>query len=125
MLESVGLGKEKKSYPHTLSGGMAQRVSLARAFSYPAKCMLMDEPFKGLDVPLKKQMMTLFSSLYAASPKTTVFVTHDIDEALLLGDRIILLTNNGILGEFSVDTPRENRTLTDLASLKEELFDLL
>ncbi|HOO22865.1 MAG TPA: ATP-binding cassette domain-containing protein [Clostridia bacterium] len=95
MLKKVKLEDNKDMYPRQLSGGMAQRVSLARAFVYPGKILLMDEPFKGLDISLKKHIISTFQNLYEKDPKTTVFVTHDLEEALILGDRIIVIGEGG------------------------------
>ncbi len=95
MLKSVNLWEERSKYPRQLSGGMSQRVSLARAFIYDAPVLLMDEPFKGLDISLKKQILTLFNKLLLSYKKTTIFVTHDLDDAINLCDRIIVLGDSG------------------------------
>ena len=102
-LRSVGLSDAIDLYPAKLSGGMAQRASLARAFAYPADVLLMDEPFKELDISLKKQIYKLFTDLYAQRPITTVFVTHDIEESLVFGDKIVVLKEGKITGEFFND----------------------
>lgn len=125
ILEAVGLKDEKKSYPSSLSGGMAQRVSLARAFCFPSECILMDEPFVGLDVSLKKQILRLFFNLYEGQNKTAVFVTHDIDEALLTGDKIVVIKSEGEYEEFYCDIPRSARTPSSLTELKETVYSLL
>lgn len=80
-------------YPGELSGGMQQRVSIARAFVYPSKVILMDEPFKALDMKLKKNLMQTFLDLWQEDPKTVLFVTHEPDEALQLGDEIVVFSN--------------------------------
>ncbi len=103
ILRSVGLSDATDLYPAKLSGGMAQRASLARAFSYSADVLLMDEPFKELDISLKKQIYKLFTDLYAQRPITTVFVTHDIEESLVFGDKIVVLKEGKIAGEFFND----------------------
>ncbi len=125
ILDKVGLEKEKKNFPGELSGGMAQRVALARAFCYPSDCLLMDEPFKGLDVTLKKNILSLFLSLYRQNNRDVVFVTHDIDEAILLADNIFVLTNNAVLGTFNCNIPQEERTVTSLSDIKEQIYALL
>ncbi|MDW5298617.1 MAG: ATP-binding cassette domain-containing protein, partial [Sedimentibacter sp.] len=84
-LTRVELDGYEKSYPSQLSGGMEQRAALARAFMVPSDLLLMDEPFKGLDEPLKLRMLELVYKLWENNPKNIVFVTHDIREALLLG----------------------------------------
>jgi ABC-type nitrate/sulfonate/bicarbonate transport system ATPase subunit len=90
-LSAVGLNGSENLYPHQLSGGMAQRVSLARAFSFPGSVLLMDEAFKGLDDMLKKQIIKLFLNLQKAEPRTVLFVTHDDTEAEQVADKIIRL----------------------------------
>ena len=79
-------------YPSRLSGGMRQRVSIARAFACPSGIILMDEPLKGLDVKLKHNLVRTFSRIWQADKRTVIFVTHDVDEALLLGSEIIVLS---------------------------------
>lgn len=91
-LEKVELTASKNEYPNTLSGGMKQRVSLARAFAMPHDILLLDEPFQGLDSELKHQLMGLLEKLISDDQKTVIMVTHDIEEARRLADRIIYLT---------------------------------
>jgi NitT/TauT family transport system ATP-binding protein len=79
-------------YPSQLSGGMRQRVSIARAFACPSDIILMDEPLKGLDAGLKKNLINWFLKLWKTDRRTVIFVTHDVDEALLLSDRVIVLS---------------------------------
>ena len=124
ILNKTELLTEKDSYPSSLSGGMAQRLSLARAFAYKSDILLMDEPFKGLDISLKKRIITVFSDLYSTDPKTTVFVTHDIDEAILLADKIIVLGNNSIVYEKNLHS-ESTRNLIDYSDLKEEIYAIL
>lgn len=78
-------------YPSQLSGGMRQRVAIARAFAYPSDLILMDEPLKGLDVKMKMNLLKAFSRIWQADKRTVIFVTHDVDEALMLGNTIIVL----------------------------------
>lgn len=85
-------GIENK-YPHQLSGGMRQRLSIIRAFAYPSEVLLLDEPFKALDYSLKQQLMQAFIDLYEINRKTVIYVTHDIDEALLTADNICIYSN--------------------------------
>ena len=93
-LDIVGLGKFKNAYPNTLSGGMRQRVSIARMFSMNPKVFLMDEPFGALDSLNRIYMQDLLLHLWSegVERKTVLFVTHDVDEALLLSDRIAVMT---------------------------------
>lgn len=79
-------------YPSKLSGGMRQRVSIARAFAFPSDIILMDEPLKGLDVKLKMNLIQTFSQIWLNDKRTVIFVTHDVDEALMQGNEIIVLS---------------------------------
>jgi NitT/TauT family transport system ATP-binding protein len=90
-LSKLGLGGHENDYPHALSGGMRQRVSIARAFASDAHLLLCDEPFSALDEMTAQQLRDEFASLVRANGKTAVFITHSISEALQLGDRIIVL----------------------------------
>lgn len=92
LIKSVGLSDFAGYYPSQLSGGMRQRVSIARAFACPSDIILMDEPLKGLDITLKQNIIKWFSGIWASDKRTVIFVTHDIDEALLLGDEIVVLS---------------------------------
>jgi NitT/TauT family transport system ATP-binding protein len=86
VLETVELSEYKSFYPNELSGGMKQRVSIARAFAYPGDLILMDEPFSGIDEKLKMQMMRDIKKLQKKQTKTIVFVTHNMEEARFIGD---------------------------------------
>ncbi len=90
-LKSVEMQSEANAYPKSLSGGMAQRIALARGFLFPSDLLLMDEPWKALDLRLELKMMELFKNLYEKSPRTVIMVTHDFDEAIDLCDKIIVL----------------------------------
>lgn len=126
IIEKVGLKGEEKSYPNALSGGMGQRLAMARAFLVPSDLLLMDEPFKGLDLSLKKRMLELFGKLYKENPRTTVFVTHDLDEAMRLADKAVVLGEKGkILFEKDIFPEAEIRTDDNTASLRREIYDLL
>jgi len=85
LLFDVGLGDSAKLYPKALSGGMAQRAALVRAFLYPSQILLMDEPFRGLDKETKESVMEIFGRLWQKTPRTTLFVTHDDTEAAMIG----------------------------------------
>lgn len=126
MLEKVGLNSEEKSYPGSLSGGMGQRLAMARAFLVPSDLLLMDEPFRGLDLSLKKRMMELFRKLYAEQPRTTVFVTHDLDEAMRLADKAVVLGEKGkILFEQELIPNPDERTEQDVSECRRLIYDLL
>jgi len=104
LLELVGLEPEyAKRYPAQLSGGQRQRVGLARALAADPPLMLMDEPFGALDPITRDRLQLEFLRLHREVRKTVIFVTHDIDEAIKLGDRIALLREGGVLAQY--DTP--------------------
>ncbi|ACS85100.1 ABC transporter ATP-binding protein [Musicola paradisiaca] len=91
-LDKVGLAKCADAYPHTLSGGMKQRVAIARALAMQPKILLMDEPFAALDALTRRQMQETLLELWEEVRFTLLFVTHSIDEALVVGSRILLLS---------------------------------
>jgi NitT/TauT family transport system ATP-binding protein len=94
VLASVGLGHVEKKYPWELSGGMQQRVAIARALSYRPELLLMDEPFASVDAQTRFDLEDLILRVRAELGITVVLVTHDIDEAIYLGDRIVVLSKN-------------------------------
>ena len=91
-VDKVGLSQFRRSYPHQLSGGMKQRVSVARAFAHDPEILLMDEPFAALDEQNKLLLQEELLKIWEESKKTVVFITHSIDEALILGDRVLVMT---------------------------------
>ena len=105
LLELVGLDPDgdRKRYPAQLSGGQRQRVGLARALAANPPLMLMDEPFGAIDPITRARLQDEFLRLHAEIRKTVVFVTHDIDEAIKVGDRVAILRDGGILAQY--DTP--------------------
>ncbi len=115
MLKLVELDGEEKKIKSELSGGMAQRVAMARAFLYPSKVLLLDEPFKGLDPSLKGRLIKTFVRLYKNEPRTAVFVTHAIDEALLLADKIIMIKDSPAVISFEseIEIEKAERNLSD------------
>ena len=92
-LKLVNLEGYKYYYPKQLSGGMRQRISILRAFAYPSQVLIMDEPFKSLDINSKRTIMEFTLKLKELKGKTCILVTHDIEEALTLGDKIVILTD--------------------------------
>ena len=104
LISSVGLNGFENYYPKELSGGMKKRVDLARAYAANPKLLLMDEPFGALDSYTRQKMQQLLLDMWRQSKKTILFVTHDINEAILLSDRIILMNNKrgNIHKEYSV-----------------------
>ncbi len=91
-IKKVGLAKFADAYPHQLSGGMKQRVSIARAFANDPEILLMDEPLGALDAQTRVVLQGELVRLWEASRKTVVYITHSIEESVLLGDRIVLMT---------------------------------
>ncbi len=104
VLDEVGLLDKRDLYPAQLSGGQNQRVALARALVLRPKILLMDEPFGALDAQTRANMQSLLIRLHAAHPCVIVFVTHDVTEALLLGDRVIVLSTQParIIDDFEI-----------------------
>ncbi|MGP3698866.1 quaternary amine ABC transporter ATP-binding protein [Rhodobacter sp. NSM] len=103
-IEAVDLTGWEAKYPDELSGGMQQRVGLARAIAADPTILLMDEPFSALDPLIRKQLQTTFMALSAELHKTTVFITHDLDEAIRIGDRIAIM-KDGVLVQ--IGTPEQ------------------
>lgn len=91
-LKLVDLEEYKYYYPRKLSGGMRQKISILRAFAYPSKILIMDEPFKSLDISSKQLLIYFFKKLRTIENRTCIIVTHDIEEAIILGDKIVVLT---------------------------------
>jgi len=100
-LDEVGLGGHEGDWPKTLSGGEAQRASLARALVRSPKLLLLDEPFGALDALTRIRMHALVQQLHARHQPAVLLVTHDVDEAVVLADRVLVLTD----GRFSLDVP--------------------
>ena len=107
-LDMIGLSEFRNHYPAELSGGMKQRVALARVLAFNPEVLLMDEPFGALDAQTRESMQEELTRLWERTGKTIVFVTHDIDEAVYLGDRVVVLTARPgrIREEVKIDLPR-------------------
>lgn len=120
-IELVGLTKFEGSRPHALSGGMQQRVGLARALTIDPDVLLMDEPFGALDAQTREDLQVELLNIHEKTGKTIVFVTHDLDEAVLLADRIILMSAHpGRIKEiFDVDIPRPRRDIVNVRGTEE------
>jgi NitT/TauT family transport system ATP-binding protein len=116
-LEAVGLAKVHDSHPWQLSGGMQQRVAIARAVAYEPHILLMDEPFAAVDAQTRADLEDLVRSLWKRLGVTVLFVTHDIDESVYLGQRVIVLSNSPtvVLEEVPIDLPDERDQLTTRA----------
>jgi len=113
MLGMVELYEFRHQLPGLLSGGMRQRAALARAFIYPSSVLLMDEPFQALDLSLKLSLVDAFRLLWERDRRGVVFVTHDIQESVLLADRILVFSKpvTRVVDDFTVDIPRSERFL--------------
>ena len=125
-LELVGLQGFEDYFPPHLSGGMRQRSAVARAFAYPSHILLMDEPFQALDLHRKLSLIEQFENLWHKDRRTAIFVTHDIQEALLLGDTIVVLYGPPASVQKSIRNPlpRVQRSLKDrrLLEVEQELY---
>jgi NitT/TauT family transport system ATP-binding protein len=105
-LDLVGLRDSKDRRPHQLSGGMKQRVGIARALAIDPKVLLMDEPFGALDAQTRETMQEELLQIHARTRKTILFVTHDLDEAVLLADRIVIMRDGRVQELHDVPLPR-------------------
>ncbi|MGI5118380.1 ABC transporter ATP-binding protein [Marinactinospora thermotolerans] len=113
-LEAVGLADFAGSHPWQLSGGMQQRVAIARAIAYEPRVLLMDEPFAAVDAQTRADLEDLIRSLWKRFGMTVLFVTHDIDEAVYLGQRVLVLSSSPtvVQDDITVDLPDERDQLT-------------
>jgi NitT/TauT family transport system ATP-binding protein len=130
-LDEVGLRRFENNYPKQLSGGMMQRVAIARALANDPQILLMDEPFGALDSQTRMQMQQLLLRVWDHSKKTVVFVTHDIDEAILLGDRVYVMGARPGRIKRILDVPIERPRSLDMVmdrqfiEMKREILGLL
>ncbi len=127
-LELVGLSQFSRSYPSELSGGMRQRVAVARALALDPVVLLMDEPFGALDAQTRNLLQKELLEIWEKTRKTIMFVTHSVDEAVFLADRLIVLTPRpGRVCEvipIDLDRPRD-RTSVEFAQLRRKVLDLI
>lgn len=130
-LERLGLGGFARAYPQTLSGGMRQRVAIARALVLNPELLLMDEPFAALDTQLRKILQEELLTLWQQHQRTVVLITHSIEEAILLSDRVLVMSARPgrVIAEFEVpfERPRSAsiRGTADFAALEERIWTLL
>jgi NitT/TauT family transport system ATP-binding protein len=132
LLKKVGLPNHAGKYPAEMSGGMQQRLQIARCLAQEPKALLMDEPFGALDAMTRQGLQDEVLSLVRAGDATVIFVTHDLEEAIYLGDRVIgLLPHPGRIGiELTIDLPRprdqlRTRENPEFLRLRRELFDFI
>jgi NitT/TauT family transport system ATP-binding protein len=121
-LAAAGLAEVADSRPDELSGGMRQRLSLARAFAFPSDFLLLDEAFQAVDIRTKLELMDAFLGLWREERRTVVCVTHDVEEAAYLADRAVVLSPRParVVDSFRVDAPRESRELGSEATMEAE-----
>ncbi len=113
-LRLVGLEKFADVFPHQLSGGMQQRVAIARALAYNPQVLLMDEPFAALDAMTRDDMQQLLTDIWQKTKKTIVYITHNVSEAVYLGDKVIVLNAHPgtVKAELTLDLPRPRDPLS-------------
>lgn len=121
LLDSVGLGSFKDRYPHELSGGMQQRAGIVRALVHDPPLLMMDEPFGALDALTREQMRIDLEELWMATKKTVLFITHSIDEAVLLADRVVVMSPRPGKVETTMNIDLERPR--GLAARKSQQFD--
>ena len=109
----IGLEEYRKCYPDQLSGGMKQRVGIARAFANEADILLMDEPFSALDEFTRANMQKELLKIWGRNKATVVFITHSIEEAVLLADRVIVMGEGKVVTDTGIEMPREERELNN------------
>ncbi|MGE0744172.1 MAG: ABC transporter ATP-binding protein [Rhodospirillales bacterium] len=132
LLEMVGLGAHAESFPGQLSGGMQQRLQIARCLAQEPSVLLMDEPFGALDAMTRQTLQDEVLRIIADAGTTALFVTHDLDEAIYLGDRVVALYPNPgrIAQEFRIDLPRPRHQLStrehpEFLRLRRTIFDFV
>lgn len=114
IIDVVGLRGYEKYYPHQISGGMKQRVAIARAFATDADVILMDEPFVSLDQHTREKMQQEILNIWEHRKRTVIFVTHNLEEAVFLGDRVVILSNKPaqVKDIITIDLPRPRDVLS-------------
>jgi NitT/TauT family transport system ATP-binding protein len=128
LLKLVGLERFARSYPKELSGGMRQRAGIARALAPDPEILLMDEPFGSVDIQTRATLQAELLNIWERTGKTIVFVTHSVEEAVFLADRIVVLHSNPgrIASDILVDLPRPRmRTSPEFNALESKVLDLL
>jgi NitT/TauT family transport system ATP-binding protein len=125
-IDLVGLNGYEKFYPDELSGGMKQRCAIARALYFGSDFLLMDEPFKSLDYILKQKMLADLLEIHKVQKNSILMVTHDIDEALTVGDKILVLQKNPckLVREINLKEMKKDEKL-NLEKIRKEILDLI
>lgn len=125
LIEVMGLTEAQHKYPEMLSLGMSRRAALVRAFAIEPDFLLMDEPFVSLDAPTARKVRELLIEVWKNRPHTVLFVTHDLDEAILLADRILFLSPSPtrVIADIKVDIPRESRSEAQINRFRKNLYD--
>jgi NitT/TauT family transport system ATP-binding protein len=113
-LEMVGLSHAKDRHPHQLSGGMRQRVGIARALAIDPDVLLMDEPFAALDSQTRETLQLEVLSIHERTRKTIIFVTHDLDEAVFLADRVVVMSAGQVREIIPINIPRPRHDMRDV-----------
>lgn len=124
-IELVGLSNFRKHHPNQLSGGMQQRVAVARALAVDPDILFMDEPFGALDAMTRLKMQDEISNIWEAKKKTILFVTHDIEEAVFLADRIVIMSPHPGKIKTIIDVPmsrKRDRTGADFLQIRDQVF---
>lgn len=129
-IEMVGLKNFADRYPHELSGGMKQRVAIARALAYDPEVLLMDEPFAAVDAQTRETLQEELLRIWEQTKKTIIFVTHGIDEAVFLADRVAVMSSHpGTIKEIvtiNLPRPREGiRSSADFGWIRHKIWELL
>lgn len=131
-LVAVGLKGADRKYPWQLSGGMQQRVAIARAIAFEPHVLVMDEPFAAVDAQTRAELEDLVRDLRSRLGVTVLFVTHDIDESVYLGERVLVLSHapTFVLAEIAIDLPTERdqlttRALPEFAALRTQVYELI
>ena len=131
-LDRLGLGDRAKAYPSQLSGGMKQRVAIARALAVEPEILLMDEPFSAIDAQMRHVLQDQLLDLWQSDRRTVLFVTHSIEEAILLADRVVMLSNRPgrIITDrrVPIERPRNSadaRSSKEFQDLHDELWELM
>jgi ABC-type nitrate/sulfonate/bicarbonate transport system ATPase subunit len=127
VLDMVGLAEFKESYPSQLSGGMAQRVGIARALVLKPRLLLLDEPFAAVDAFTRLTLQEEFKSLLTLDRPTVMFVTHDVSEAIMLGDYVVVMSNRPatVKAEFTITSDMKNRSSPEYSEMLSKILEKL